>query len=1084
MTAPKLSNRLSFAAAFALTLIIAAIAIAADNADTAARRILQDAGVKGGIVVHLNCGDGSLTAALHATDAYLVHGLDDNPKNLEKARSHIISLGKYGPVSVARLTGPSLPYADNLVNLLVSENTGSVPTDEVMRVLVPNGVAYIKKNGKWTKTVKPRPEDIDDWSHFLHDSSNNAVAADTKVGPPRRLQWNAGPPWCRSHEFISSFCAMVSAGGRVFYIMDEGQPGVTDLQLPERWKLVARDAFNGVLLWKHPLPDWRADEWKGTSMRGRPPSIPRRLVADDDRLYVTLSHNAPLSVLDAATGKTLQTIEATEGTQEILLTENTLVLRLARVEGWNTSASIAAVDVDTGKIRWRIPADRFESQSLAAANLRVIYSDQKETICLDLNTGNQLWNTADTRLAEKPKQNAKQKKSRTRSRTFIIHADLVLETDGSKIVARDAATGSHRWTAPTGGGSMRSHDFYIARGLAWHAAADGIAGYDLKTGKQTAMIDPSSVQSRGHHLRCYRGKATEQFIITQFRGTEFVSLTGETHSHNDWVRGPCRYGVMPCNGMLYTPPHQCFCFTGAMFSGLSAFTTAPDDEMHAIATSPRRNRILRGPAYDKIYPRAKADPPDDWPMYRHDTRRTGASTAAVPAELEKRWDVKLSAPLTPPVAAAGRLYVAAKDRHTVYALNADTGSTLWRFTAGARIDSPPTIYNGSVLFGSADGSVYCLRASDGQLAWQSAVAPARRLIVSHGQLESAWPVHGSVIVQDGILYCTAGRSSFLDGGIYFFGLDPKTGRIIHKGRLDTLWSTRKDTVDEPFLPAFHIQGTRSDLLVAQNGYIYLNQMKFAPDLKQQKTEYVTHADDESATTLDLTDQPYVAENPYLKKNIHTAAALGVKRGHMGDQEVGLHLFSTGGFLDDSWWNRTFWMYAKTWPGYQMAHIAPKAGQLLVVGENKTYAVHAYPTRNIHSPKFIPADKGYLLIADDNANEPILDHRSWARDKGMGYTRQSPPQWHRWIPIRMRSMALAGNRLFVAGPPDLVDPDDPYAAFEGRKGAILRAISADNGEKIAQYSLEHAPVFDGMIAANNRLYLSTTNGRILCMGKTK
>lgn len=52
--------------------------------------------------------------------------------------------------------------------------------------------------------------------------------------------------------------------------------------------------------------------------------------------------------------------------------------------------------------------------------------------------------------------------------------------------------------------------------------------------------------------------------------------------------------------------------------------------------------------------------------------------------------------------------------------------------------------------------------------------------------------------------------------------------------------------------------------------------------------------------------------------------MAVKRGHMGDQEVGLHLFSTGGLLEDSWWNRTFWMYAKIWPGYQMAHIASKA----------------------------------------------------------------------------------------------------------------------------------------------------------------
>ena len=35
-----------------------------------------------------------------------------------------------------------------------------------------------KKEGGWTKTVKPRPAEIDEWTHYLHDPSNNAVAHD------------------------------------------------------------------------------------------------------------------------------------------------------------------------------------------------------------------------------------------------------------------------------------------------------------------------------------------------------------------------------------------------------------------------------------------------------------------------------------------------------------------------------------------------------------------------------------------------------------------------------------------------------------------------------------------------------------------------------------------------------------------------------------------------------------------------------------------------------------------------------------------------------------------------------------------
>ena len=57
---------------------------------------------------------------------------------------------------------------------------------------------------EWTKTVKPRPAEIDDWTHFLHGPTNNAVADDSVVGPPRQLQWVGGPRWARSHHHLGS----------------------------------------------------------------------------------------------------------------------------------------------------------------------------------------------------------------------------------------------------------------------------------------------------------------------------------------------------------------------------------------------------------------------------------------------------------------------------------------------------------------------------------------------------------------------------------------------------------------------------------------------------------------------------------------------------------------------------------------------------------------------------------------------------------------------------------------------------------------------------------------------------------------
>ncbi len=105
-------------------------------------------------------------------------------------------------------------------------------------------------------------------------------------------------------------------------------------------------------------------------------------------------------------------------------------------------------------------------------------------------------------------------------------------------------------------------------------------------------------------------------------------------------------------------------------------------------------------------------------------------------------------------------------------------------------------------------------------------------------------------------------------------------------------------------------------------------------------------------------------------------------------------------------------------------------------------------------------------------------------------------WTQDAPIFARAIVLAGGTLFVAGPPDLLDEqqalsriDDPNvrrnleeqsASFKGEKGAILMAVSAADGRTLAQYDLDNAPVFDGLIAAGSRLYMTTTNGQVLCM----
>ena len=88
-----------------------------------------------------------------------------------------------------------------------------------------------------------------------------------------------------------------------------------------------------------------------------------------------------------------------------------------------------------------------------------------------------------------------------------------------------------------------------------------------------------------------------------------------------------------------------------------------------------------------------------------------------------------------------------------------------------------------MLFGCKDGSVYCLRAEDGALAWRYRASADRRHMALE-QLESVWPIHGSVLVENGVVSFVAGRSVFLDGGLRFFRLDAATGKKIAEQNYD------------------------------------------------------------------------------------------------------------------------------------------------------------------------------------------------------------------------------------------------------------------------------------------------------------
>ncbi len=1009
----------------------------------------------GGLIVHLGCGDGTQSIALHGNDRCLVHGLDTDAGNVAKARHYVCSKGLYGRVSVAEFDGRRLPYVDNLVNLLVADELGDVPMAEVMRVLAPYGVALI--DGK--KTVKPYPPEMDPWGQYLHGADNNAVAKDALVGPPRHLQWVDAPGWSRSHVGIPSVVSMVTAKGRLFTIEDRATR--EHPFLPGRFKLIARDAFNGLVLWTRDFADWEpiTRYVKDIAMQSQ-----RRLAAIGEAVYCTPGLNAPIVALDAATGKVLKTYAGTERTQEFACDQGILYavigdrMNAARYNivkaipgkgtslgGWDPQApfdgagfrrayapeshdkpdpvcSIVAIDAVSGAELWReSDLHGYIGCTLAVKGKYAVYQTSTGMVCLNSRTGEPNWRV-EKRI---------ESRDGTEANVLILSDTMVFAQEGRELLAYSIENGAERWKAGIARNYEKAADLFLAAGSIWTGGAKQPTSYDPLTGTKRATLLQRMTGPMGHD-RCYRNFITEKYYInSKTGGADFLDLATGAELPNHWTRGTCGMGVLPSNGLLYVPPYSCQCSIGAMIKDFNAMYTEKglesSDQQIAVE---RTVRLLKGPAYGKVQAVKTSVEAGDWPTYRHDGTRGGATPSRVSAELKPVWQAKLSTTPSPPVIAQNRVLVSDVHAHAVHALDALTGETIWQHHAGGRIDSPPTGYSGLVLFGSRDGWVHCLRAVDGELVWRFKDLPDK-LIGAFGQLESAWPVGGSLLVINDTVYFAAGRSSFLDGGIFLYALDPYTGLVKRSRRIYGPFDA-----DSGF-PAVDNQGSKADVLVTDGELLYMRHKAFH---------------------LDLSD-----------------ASAGKP-----------HVIPSAGFLDGSPQHRTYWTVAAGFTGKTTVRGAQ--GDILVTSGNRIYEMRGFPVHR-HS-YFDPRLGGYRLCAmvrqspaETAAQETYRNTRRGKR-KIAGKARPGPAMaWSCSVPLTGKAMVMAGDVLFIAGNPVHFAPEHPVekyeAAYEGKLGGTLWAASAEDGKPLAHYRLASAPVWDGMAAAGGRLYVSLQDGTVVC-----
>lgn len=1048
-----------------------------------AQRILDAAGIKGGLIVHVGCGDGRLTAALGRSERYFVQGLERQDGAIAEARQHISAEGVYGRVSVKRWDGERLPYVDNLVNLIICEGTNEVHEQELMRVLAPRGVLLLRVNDGWEKCVRPWPAEIDEWTHLLHGADNNAVARDRVVGPPVHLQWLSDPRHLRSHEHLNSVSALVSTQGRIFYVIDEG-PTASVVAAPA-WRLVARDAFNGVLLWKRNLGPW---EGHFRLFRSGPPDIGRRLVAVDDRVYATLGYGKRVAAFDAATGDTVRIYDGTEGAVEIVYDQGRLYVLVGNIdeEAYREQArryypspeprqkGIVAVDVESGEVLWK-QRDRDTAEimptNLAVDDKRLFFQNTTQLICLDAISGKEQWR------ADRPIYTTRLAWS---APTLVACDGVVLSADGSTggvppdsgrgdtsvrwimsdtdirkhpigdLVAFRAKTGERLWTTESLQGFCCPGDVFVMDGLVWSGAIVAPnqqtldVALDLKTGevKKRRSGDGPPV---GGHARCYRNKATERFLVLGGSGVEFVDVNDWTWTADAWVRGTCQYGVMPCNGLLYVPPDSCACRPNARLHGFTAMAPVRGAESPKVewSKSDPGTRLERGPAAGEIDSQnLTVENLNDWPTYRKDAARSGRTEAAVAAELRPAWETEIGGRLTSLTIGGGRAFVSCVDTHAVHALDVDTGDVAWSRRVDAPVDSPPTVSRGLVVFGCRDGWVYCLQASDGELAWRFRAAVDERCLMAPDGIESVWPVHGSVLVRDGLVWFAAGRCSYLDGGIRLFALELPSGKAVVTKLLDgrdpECWvasGTGRGRAARNRLTA-----TLPDILSTNGDLLFMGWTCF----------------DAEGELVDVLEP---------------------------------HLFSATGFLDDTWWHRTYWQYGAWmrggfggWP--QAARQMP-AGRVLVVDDDAIFGF-GRSKYDVGNPKGVHA--GHVgVIKDGYQDSGHVDHsqnplRLFAATKpnaeGQGKRYVVEYKWQTSAPILVRAMLLAGRTLFIAGP-DAGQENRGLAELRTVNPGQILAVSANDGKTLANCRLAASPVLDGMVAIPGRLLVSCTDGTIRC-----
>jgi hypothetical protein len=256
----------------------------------------------------------------------------------------------------------------------------------------------------------------------------------------------------------------------------------------------------------------------------------------------------------------------------------------------------------------------------------------------------------------------------------------------------------------------------------------------------------------------------------------------------------------------------------------------------------------------------------------------------------------------------------------------------------------------------------------------------------------------------------------LDSGMIAYALDVNTGRVLQETQL-VADIEPKGELAGAVLP---------DILVSDGANVYMRDMQFQPD--------------------DLSQHEITGKRVgYLRPN-------------------------DGGLTERTWFNSAFWQYQAA------------AAQMIVFDAQAAYGIMAQNKliSKSYGQDIYTVGDGYRIFRVDLSRRLAQD----ADGQGSGKRRKAGArpgqQWETRVPVRAQSMVSTPRFLFLAGAPDIVDPSNPWGALEDRKGGLLQIYRKEDGEKMAEYTLQSTPIFDGMAAASGNLFVTLRDGSVVCL----